>query len=325
MTAVTTAMDNTLAQILCGNLRETSRLISRIEIGDDSITETLQSLYSRGGHANVIGITGPPGAGKSTLINQLVGIYRKQDLRIAVIAIDPSSPLSGGAILGDRVRMNKHSTDPKVFIRSMASRGQLGGLSKATGDALTVLDAAGFDIIIIETVGVGQNEIDIIRHASTVVVLQTPESGDRIQAAKSGLLEIADIYAINKSDHPGANELAAGIAETLQLRSTAPDWTPLITKTTATKQSEISELISAITAHQQFLRENSEYRQSCEKRRCRYRILEICEQLAQQKLFAQDTRSTQIEKELDAVVSRQQDPYAAAEHISTLPLTTKTS
>jgi LAO/AO transport system kinase len=191
--------------VVAGDRRMASRLITRAETGDDTIIPVLAELYRHGGKSRVIGITGPPGAGKSTLVDGLVTLFRKEGRTVGVIAVDPTSPFSGGDVLGDRVRMARHAGDAGVFIRSMATRGALGGLARAAGDALTILDALGRDVIIVESVGVGQSEIEIMSHAEAVVLLQTPMGGDDIQAVKAGILEIADIMVVNKKSVPGAD------------------------------------------------------------------------------------------------------------------------
>lgn len=205
----------------------------------------MQALYQVGGHARVVGVTGPPGAGKSTLINKLVGHWRGEGLRVAVLAVDPSSPFTGGAVLGDRLRMTDHSGDDVVFIWSMASRGRLGGLAKAAGDAITVLDAMRWDVVLVETVGVGQNETDIMRHASVVVLLQTPMGGDDIQAAKAGITEIGDIFVVNKSDHPEADRTARLLDEMIALSHRLHGqrtWRPPVVMTQALNGKSVSEL-----------------------------------------------------------------------------------
>ncbi len=199
-------VEATVRALSLRDVRRCARLISLVERGEADLVPLLQRLYRAGGRGRTVGVTGPPGAGKSTLVNKLVAVWRRRGLSVAVLAIDPSSPFSGGAILGDRLRMMEHACDDGVFIRSMASRGHLGGLAKAAGDALIVLNAMPWDIVLIETVGVGQNETEIMRHAQVVILVQTPMGGDNIQAAKAGIIEIADIFVVNKSDHPLADQ-----------------------------------------------------------------------------------------------------------------------
>src|SRR5512136_44830 len=192
-------------QALSGNRRALARLISQVEDDDSLAAQTLAAIFARTGRARVVGVTGSPGTGKSTLVSELAKAYRSAGQTVGIVAVDPTSPFTGGAILGDRIRMRDLSGDPGVFIRSMATRGSLGGLARATADALKVLDAAGFDVVLIETVGAGQSEVDIARHAHSVIVVEAPGLGDDVQAIKAGLLEIADVFAVNKADRPGAD------------------------------------------------------------------------------------------------------------------------
>ena len=291
-----------------------ARLITRIEQGDCSVTPLLQSLYRRGGQSRLIGITGPPGVGKSTLTNRLIAAYRQQGKRVAVLAVDPSSPFTGGAILGDRVRMNQHAGDPGVFIRSMGSRGQLGGLAKATADALTVLDAMNFDVIVVETVGVGQSEIDILRHVHCVLLLQTPDSGDRIQAAKAGLLEIGDIYIVNKADHEGAEVMMRGIADMLQLQSPADEhqWLPPVLATQASAGTGVDELLAHIERHRLHLRTHRLQNREQETLRLRHRVVAICQQLTRERLLSPAANTQMLEQALEKIRRREADPYGLA-------------
>lgn len=212
-------MHDLAARCLAGEPRAVARLISRLEDGDRDAFGTLAALKERSGHAHVIGITGPPGSGKSTLTDKLIGEFRARGSRVGVIAVDPSSPFSGGAILGDRLRMQNHAIDPGVFIRSLASRGKLGGLSRATAFAVRALEAAGYDIVIIETVGVGQSEIDIVKVADTVILVSVPGLGDDIQVIKAGIMEIGDIFVVNKSDRDGADRVVREIRAMLETQA----------------------------------------------------------------------------------------------------------
>jgi LAO/AO transport system kinase len=212
-------MQDLASRCLAGEPRAVARLISRLEDGDRDAFGTLAALKERAGHAHVIGITGPPGSGKSTLTDKLIGEFRTRGKRVGVIAVDPSSPFSGGAILGDRLRMQNHATDPGVFIRSLASRGKLGGLSRATAFAVRALEAAGYDIVIIETVGVGQSEIDIVKVADTVVLVSVPGLGDDIQVIKAGIMEIGDVFVVNKSDRDGADRVVREIRAMLETQA----------------------------------------------------------------------------------------------------------
>ncbi len=225
------------------NKRLTSRLISKVEEGNSNSIDILKKIHPKTGKAYRIGLTGPPGAGKSTLTNQLTKLYRKQNKTVGIIAVDPTSPFSGGALLGDRIRMNEIGSDPGVFIRSMATRGSLGGLSRKSIDAADVLDAAGYDFIIFETVGVGQSELDIAQTADTTIVTLVPESGDSIQAMKAGLMEIADFFVLNKSDRPGADSAQMSLETILMLRKhDKTSWMPRILKAVAYENKGIEEI-----------------------------------------------------------------------------------
>ncbi|MDQ2980419.1 MAG: methylmalonyl Co-A mutase-associated GTPase MeaB, partial [Acidobacteriota bacterium] len=246
-----------LAQgVLAGNPRRIGQSISALE-SPDGAPALLGCLFPSTGRARIIGITGPPGAGKSTLVARLARAYRTEGRRVGIVAVDPSSPFTGGAILGDRIRMSEIYTDPGVFIRSMATRGSLGGLARATSDAVDVLDAAGFDIVMIETVGVGQDEVDIVKAAETTAVVLVPGLGDDIQAIKAGILEIADVFVVNKSDREGAARTEAELAMMLDL--TPPSgWRPPIVRTVAPANQGIGEVGAAFAAHEAFLRSGGE-------------------------------------------------------------------
>lgn len=242
-------MHSLLEAAVAGDVRALGKALSVIEDGTPELTELLAGLPDSG-NALLIGVTGPPGVGKSTTTGALISEYRKQRLRVAVLAVDPSSPVTGGALLGDRIRMQEHALDEGVFIRSMSSRGQLGGLSSATQAAAKVLDAVGFDVIIIETVGVGQSEVDVVNAVDTVVLVLAPGAGDGVQAAKAGILEIADIYVVNKADRDGAEGVVRELRSMIGLGSqTQASWTPEIVTTTATTGQGLSDLVAAISKH----------------------------------------------------------------------------
>lgn len=313
--------ENVTLEALCrGDVRTCARLLTRIERGEEAVIPLLQALYRAGGNGRVIGVTGPPGAGKSSLISCLIGAWRRRGLRVAVLAIDPSSPFTGGAVLGDRLRMVEHGCDDGVFIRSMASRGQLGGLARAAGDALTVLEAMPWDVILVETVGVGQNETDIMRHAAVVVLLQTPLGGDEVQAVKAGIIEIGDVYVVNKSDHPAADrtcrQLREMIARGSRLRPDR-DWQPPVIKTQAHLGVGVAELVDAIDgcfAHQNA---DPEAARRYMSDRARHRIGEILRDRLDRRLRSGD--EGWLEGSIEPVVSREKDPYTVvAEMLSRL-------
>ena len=244
-------------KLRAGDARALARAISTVENRTPGWAELLKALFPHSGHARIIGLTGPPGAGKSTLVDQLARHYRKQSQTVGIIAVDPTSPYTGGAILGDRIRMQDHFSDPGIYIRSMATRGSLGGLARTTADVATVLDAAGRDLIMIETVGVGQDEVDIVRLADITVVILVPGMGDDVQTIKAGIMEIADIFVINKSDREGAERVEREIRALQSLAVRSDHWTPPIVKTVASARVGIKELAAAISAYETHLQEES--------------------------------------------------------------------
>jgi LAO/AO transport system kinase len=298
-----------------GSPRAVARLISLVEDAHPSLREVMAALAPHTGKAHIIGITGSPGVGKSTSTNALVGAFRKQGKRIGILAVDPSSPFSGGALLGDRVRMQDHALDPDVYIRSMASRGHLGGLSWTTPQALRVLDAAGCEVILVETVGVGQSEVEIAGLADTTIVLLAPGMGDGIQAAKAGILEIGDVFVVNKADREGADATVRDIRHMISLgdRTEPGLWRPPVLKTVAQQGQGIDEVIEAIEKHTAWMEESGTLRE----RRIRRAGDEI-ESIALQALRARmgDLRHGSGVDELAAqVVDGSTDPYAAADQV----------
>jgi LAO/AO transport system kinase len=296
--------------------RTVARAITIIEGGNSHSQELLKLLYEKTGSAYRIGITGPPGAGKSTLTNQLTKYFRGEGKTVAIIAVDPTSPFTGGALLGDRVRMSEIGNDPGVFIRSMATRGSLGGLSKKTIDAADVLDAAGFDYIIFETVGVGQSELDIAKAADTTIVALVPESGDSIQAMKAGLMEIADFFVVNKSDRPGADSAVISLQTILGLRyHDEHTWMPGILKTIASENKGIKEVADEITRHRDYLEKNGLMEKKREEN-SKIRIQSIVEEIIREEIWS-GKREDFLQNSLRQLVKGKLSPYHIAESIVT--------
>jgi LAO/AO transport system kinase len=246
-----------LDQLRAGDVRTLARAISTVENRAPGWSALLKELFVHSGKARVLGLTGPPGAGKSTLVDQLARFYRKENRTVGIIAVDPTSPYTGGAILGDRIRMQEHFSDPGIYIRSMATRGSLGGLARTTADVTTVLDASGRDLIMIETVGVGQDEVDIVRLADITILILVPGMGDDVQTIKAGIMEIADIFVINKSDRDGAENVEREIRTLQSLAIRSDGWTPPIVKTVASQGSGIEELAAAVSTYEAYLQEKN--------------------------------------------------------------------
>ncbi|MCF6270463.1 MAG: methylmalonyl Co-A mutase-associated GTPase MeaB [Melioribacteraceae bacterium] len=296
------------------NKRSIARLISIVESDDKKATIILKEIFHKTGNAYRIGITGPPGSGKSTITNQLTKHLLSLSKSVAIIAVDPTSPFSGGALLGDRVRMNDIGLLDNVFIRSMATRGSLGGLSKKTIDTADILDASGFDYIIFETVGVGQSELDIAKVADSTIVTLVPESGDSIQAMKAGLMEIADIFVLNKCDRPGADKAFISLQTTLHLRNFNIDsWQQPIIKTIATNNKGISEIVEKFEEHNAFCQSNS----ICKEKRLKnykLRVIDIVETLLREKTWNELNVKT-LENSMEKVLSGNLSPYELADKI----------
>jgi LAO/AO transport system kinase len=302
--------------ITARNVRAAARFISRIEAGDPNVTPALKELYRRGGRSRIIGITGPPGAGKSTLTGQLTKHYREHGLSVAVLAVDPSSPHSGGAILGDRLRLANHSADPGVFIRSMASRGRLGGLARAVGDTIIVLDAMRWDVVLIETVGVGQSETDIMRHTSAVILLQTAMGGDEVQAAKAGIMEIGDIFVVNKADHPEADRAVRVLEEMISLtQMLCPEkmWRPPVVKTQSLSGDGIGDLVEKISERFRFLESHPDIARANRREQVAHRVAEILRDMADRRL--RESPGSEVDSMIDDAITRGTDPITIAERI----------
>lgn len=299
--------------ILKGDKRSAAKAISLIENEDKEKKELLNLLYPYTGRANIVGITGSPGAGKSTLVDGLIKQIRSQRQKVGVIAIDPSSPYTGGALLGDRIRMQSHATDSGVFIRSMGSRGTLGGISKATNEAIKVMDAMGMDIILIETVGVGQSELEIIHIADSIIVVLHPTAGDRIQAFKAGIMEIADIFVINKSDLPGTEKLYAEIEMLLDTTKRSKDWKPPIIKTVSTEQQGLAELWNHILIHLGYISKKG----LKEKKREEHKEKELKIILQELFLFEIENyfKTDEYKHMKEQLVNKEQTPFELAEEI----------
>ncbi len=294
--------------------RFVSRAISIIESGNSESAQLLSLLHKRTGNSYRIGITGPPGAGKSTLTNQLTKQFRKDNLKVGIIAVDPTSPFTGGALLGDRVRMSEIGSDEGVFIRSMATRGSLGGLSKKTIDAADVLDAAGYDVIIFETVGVGQSELDIAKAADTTIVVLVPESGDAIQAMKAGLMEIADMFVVNKSDRPGSENAITSLNTILMMREhNAESWLPPIVKAVASENKGINDIINEIQRHREYL-ESTNLILKKREANSKSRIKEIVYDIIASEIWNRKNEED-LEDSVSDVVTGKLSPYNLANQI----------
>lgn len=302
--------------VLQGDGRAIARLMSLIENNSTEATEALKALYPLTGKAFIVGITGPPGSGKSTVTDQLTQEFRQMGKTVGIVAVDPTSPFTGGAILADRIRMQRHSLDAGVFIRSMATRGHLGGLAGATNEVVSVLDAAGKEIIFIETVGVGQDEVEVVKAAHTCVVVTVPGLGDDIQAIKAGIFEIADIFVVNKADREGADRTATELQMMLGLAPERPGWKPPIYKTIAPQGTGIPELAQGILAHKDYLDE-ARLRERRWEERSRAIFLELLRQQATQRLLQRAQANGTLERLIERIVQRALDPYSAVEEVLT--------
>lgn len=341
-------MESLAKRIVAGDIRAASRLMRNIDDGDPSATADLQALFPKTGNAWVIGITGSPGAGKSTLTDKLIARFRSEGKSVGVLAVDPTSPFTGGAILGDRIRMQDHATDRGVFIRSLATRGNLGGLSRATGDCIRVMDAMGREVIIVETVGVGQDEIDIAQMAHTTLVVVVPGMGDDIQAIKAGILEVADLFVVNKSDLDGADRTVRELRSMLELRhavkhsggdhdrahrmlapkgrgkSSGPsadtgapaEWEPPILKVVASKDQGMEALVEGIAKHHRFLTESGKKADKERSRAGMQFVALLRDRLLRNGLDRLQREKGRLEEVAGRIAERKADPYALAEELA---------
>lgn len=307
-------LDELLEQFWAGDRRACGQLISMVENDNRMANEILNKVYNRIGRAYRIGVTGPPGAGKSTLVEKIALRFRKDNLTVGIVAVDPSSPFSGGAILGDRVRMAELFLDSGVFIRSMATRGSLGGLASKTKEVCDLLDAFGQEIIITETIGVGQVELDIAEASFTTIVVLVPESGDSIQTLKAGLMEIGDIFVVNKSDREGSDRLALEIETVLEMRNKSNQWHPPVVKTIATENTGIDELYSSIAEHRKFLK-TSNILNERKAKNIRHEIIELVEEKLKEKMWQLEKVQKRLEELVIEVMQGNTTPFLAADEI----------
>jgi len=302
------------AKVLARDRRAVARAISAVESGDARGTALLKRLFAASGKAEVIGITGSPGAGKSTLVEKLAGVYRSAGARVGIVAIDPTSPFSGGALLGDRIRMQSLAGDKDIYIRSMATRGQLGGLAPTTQDVIAILDAAGCDVVLVETVGVGQDEVEVARLADATALLLVPGMGDEVQTFKAGVMEIADLYVLNKSDLPGAERLEQELSAMLAMASGEDGWRPPIVKAIATTGAGVADVRQALE-HFRLYQKQSAGKEERRRRYWRSRLLELLRRNLFEKVVTERLPDGSLERLIDEVVAHRADPYSLVEGI----------
>ena len=312
---MTVAASDLLERARAGDKRSTARLLSVVENDEPGAAEALRTLYPLTGHAEIVGITGPPGGGKSTLVNKLAGAYRATTDRVAVVAVDPSSPFTGGAILGDRIRMRERFLDEGLFIRSMASRGHSGGLARATSRIVNVLDALGYGVVLVETVGVGQEEVEVVRVADTVCLVTVPGLGDDIQAIKAGVLEIADVLVVNKADRPGADETVRDLAQMLTLGASRTAWKAPIVRTVAATGEGTDQLVAAIAKHRAWA-SSAESGERDKRRRASARAeVEALLRDSLVRRLRDRLGEDRVESAIARVAKRAIDPYAAVDEL----------
>jgi LAO/AO transport system kinase len=308
------AASSLVERALQGDRRAAGRLISVIEDDASSVEGIMRTLYPHTGRAYTVGLTGPPGAGKSTVVDELIRVLREQQLRVGVVAVDPNSPFTGGAILGDRIRMMRHASDQGVFIRSMGARGHLGGLAIAAFNTVLLFDAIGMDVVLIETVGVGQSELEITGAADTTVVVIPPGLGDGVQAIKAGIMEIADIFVVNKADHPQAQRTVADIRELLRMNPSPLPWPPPIVRTIATQNQGIDDLWHSMQKHRQYLHDSGELRKR-RKLRVEREVVDLAEQRLREQILRPKLATAEFETMVEQTVSREMDPYQVVERV----------
>lgn len=305
-----------LAQgVIAGNQRSIARAITVVENDPDKAQELIHRLFPQTGGAHIVGFTGPGGAGKSTLIEKIVREYRHRGKTVGVVAVDPTSPFTGGAFLGDRIRMQELSTDPGVFIRSMASRNYPGGLARATKDAVAVLDASARDVILVETVGAGQSEIEIIRVAQTIVVIHAPGLGDEIQAIKAGMMEIADVFVVNKADRENANKTVTDLQTILQMSGREKGWKPPILKTVALTGEGVSDLVDQLEEHRCYMEDDETCRRNLLKSKAEAELTEALKEKLAASVVDESKTSGEFDKLIGEILRKETDPGSAAEKL----------
>jgi LAO/AO transport system kinase len=304
-----------IERVLAGEPRAIARAITRTENSTDDSAELMKAIYAGSRKASVIGITGSPGAGKSSLVDKLALLYKDKGHKVGIICIDPSSPFSGGAILGDRIRMATLGLDKNIFIRSMATRGNLGGLSRATVDAVAILDAGGYDTVIVETVGVGQDEVEIVKTADVSVVVLVPGMGDDIQAIKAGIMEIGDVFVINKADREGVLRTQKELEALLSLAHRPDMWNPPIIKTVATESKGIDDLAAAIASYSEFIEKETSAGLERRKSIARWRVLELLQERLIRDFLSKNGTSEWLETVSAKIAAKESDPYSAVEEV----------